>query len=195
MNKLSDTYKINRRSTGKSHNWYTPDYIIKSVYEVLGEIDLDPASDELANELVKAKQIFTKEDNGLIKDWIANTVYLNYPGGKTNNKSNAELWFNKAINELDKGNCAVIMWAGFSIEQLSIVPAIKYYPTCIFRQRIKWIGAGTQPTHQNYFSLLFNDYSIISDYLIRFEDTFSKYGDVGSFVSLSYTHMRYTNTL
>jgi hypothetical protein len=34
------------------------------VREVLGEIDLDPASCADANKIVRAKQFFTQEDNG-----------------------------------------------------------------------------------------------------------------------------------
>lgn len=178
---------MSRRSTGQSHDWYTPAYIVQSVRNVLGEIDLDPASNEKANVCIGAKRIFTIVDDGLKQDWIANTVYLNYPGGKTKGRSNAEIWFDKAISELDKGNCNVILWAGFSIDQLSIVPAIKYYPTCIFRQRIKWIGAGSQPTHQNYFSLLYKKPTVSFDihkYARAFQNEFKQYGDVGVFTRL-----------
>lgn len=173
-----------RRSTGKSHQWYTPDYLVKSIYNVLGSIDLDPASDEEANKRIGAKRIFTVEDTGLEQDWKAETVYLNYPGGRTNNKSNAELWFAKAEEELHKGHCKIILWAGFSIDQLAIVPGIKYYPMCIFRRRIQWLGNGTQPTHQNYYSLLFDEYTYVEEYILAFEQEFKQYGSVGRFASL-----------
>ena len=45
---------------------------------VLGEIDLDPATHEKAQEIVKATQYFTKEDDGLKHDWHGR-VWLNPP--------------------------------------------------------------------------------------------------------------------
>jgi len=43
--------------------WYTPLDYINAVREVMGDIDLDPASCIEANTIVKAKKYFTKEEN------------------------------------------------------------------------------------------------------------------------------------
>ena len=51
-----------------SNDWYTPDKYIESVREVLGDIDLDPASCEEANEVVKAKVFYDESDDGLSLD-------------------------------------------------------------------------------------------------------------------------------
>lgn len=59
--------------------YYTNYEIISLVHEMFGTIDLDPASNDLANITVQAKRIFTKEDNGLVKPWKANTLWLNHP--------------------------------------------------------------------------------------------------------------------
>lgn len=66
-----------------SHNsgnneWYTPENIIKAVQNVMGEIDLDPASCEFANKTVKAKQFYSKENSGLEVSWEGN-VFMNPP--------------------------------------------------------------------------------------------------------------------
>jgi hypothetical protein len=63
--------------TGNQEN-YTPENSIIAVRKVLGSIDLDPASCELANGLVKAKAIFTEDDDGLSKAWYGN-VFVNPP--------------------------------------------------------------------------------------------------------------------
>ena len=60
------------------NSWYTPSKIINSAIKVMGEIDLDPASSELANKTIKAKKYYTKKDNGLIKEWYGK-VWLNPP--------------------------------------------------------------------------------------------------------------------
>lgn len=66
-----------------SHNsgnneWYTPSHIIEAARRVMGNIDLDPASSEIANQTVKADRLFTVDDNGLAQEWGGN-VWLNPP--------------------------------------------------------------------------------------------------------------------
>ena len=58
--------------------YYTQEYIIDLAQEVLGVIDLDPASCSLANKVVRANNIFTIEDDGLSKPWFGN-VWMNHP--------------------------------------------------------------------------------------------------------------------
>jgi phage N-6-adenine-methyltransferase len=60
------------------NEWYTPSNIIELARQTMGSIDLDPATSEIANETVKAEEIFTKETNGLDKPWSGN-VWLNPP--------------------------------------------------------------------------------------------------------------------
>jgi hypothetical protein len=49
--------------------------------EVLGGIDLDPASCERANEIVRATIYFDKQTNGYTKPWHYDRVFVNPPGG------------------------------------------------------------------------------------------------------------------
>jgi phage N-6-adenine-methyltransferase len=60
------------------NEWYTPECYIESARLVMGSINLDPASSEIANQRVKAKTFYTQEDNGLLFDWCGN-VWMNPP--------------------------------------------------------------------------------------------------------------------
>jgi hypothetical protein len=63
--------------TDKSE-YYTPARYIDAVRAVLGAIDLDPASSAIAQHTVKAGAFFTKETDGLTREWHGR-VYLNPP--------------------------------------------------------------------------------------------------------------------
>jgi phage N-6-adenine-methyltransferase len=58
--------------------WYTPPEIIELVKEVLGHVDVDPASNLIAQELIQANIFYTKEDDGLKFSWEGR-VWCNPP--------------------------------------------------------------------------------------------------------------------
>jgi hypothetical protein len=49
--------------------WYTPAPYLECARQVLGEFDTDPASSEIAQEQVRARSYFTREDDGLTQPW------------------------------------------------------------------------------------------------------------------------------
>src|SRR5262249_52907862 len=59
------------QGTGENE-WYTPGEFIESARSVMGSIDLDPATSALAQEVVRATRFFTKDDDGLTKEWCGN---------------------------------------------------------------------------------------------------------------------------
>jgi len=61
-----------------NNEWYTPSTIIEMARTVMGSIDTDPASSDIAQRCVSAGKYFTKADNGLEQVWSGN-VWLNPP--------------------------------------------------------------------------------------------------------------------
>ena len=61
-----------------NNEWYTPKEIIETARDMMGGIDIDPASSEVANKVVKAECFYTVENDGLSKKWFGN-VWLNPP--------------------------------------------------------------------------------------------------------------------
>lgn len=78
---------------------HTPDYIINAVRRTLRTIDCDPASNEIAQRSIKARQFYTQENSGLDHEWVGN-VFLNPPYSAGKHLPFAK----KLVSEIIKGN-------------------------------------------------------------------------------------------
>jgi len=106
--------------SSKENDWYTPSKYIESARTVLGRIDLDPATSELAQKTVNADKYYTIDNSGLEESWKGN-VWMNPPYSMpeiqtfidkllsedvddwivlTNNSSDTG-WFHKLLNAAD----------------------------------------------------------------------------------------------
>lgn len=65
----------------KTVEWYTPQRYIEMAREVMGTIDLDPASNAIAQEWIKARVFYSQEEDGLSQEWFGN-VWINPPYGR-----------------------------------------------------------------------------------------------------------------
>ncbi|QVQ57048.1 methyltransferase [Anabaena phage Elbi] len=111
---------VSHHSSCLKNEHYTPRAIIDYTALLIGEIELDPASDDVGNRVVKAKRYFTKDDDGYSKDWVANTVFCNPPGRTKDNMTapGQSDWFLKMVREHRKGNFKEGVFIGYSIELL-----------------------------------------------------------------------------
>jgi hypothetical protein len=160
--------------SSESVEWYTPENYIEAVREVLGEIDLDPASCDTANHVVKATKIFTQEDDGLNQDWHGR-FFLNPPYGKKEGESLAAAFCQKAIAEYDLGNAKAGIILVNSVHSQNWQACLYDFPVCFVDHRIQFVsGDGEEnknPTFQNIFVYLGKN-------KMRFAEVFSKLGYV-----------------
>lgn len=123
----------------ESVEYYTPPEFIEAAREVMGVIDLDPASCAEAQEWIKASVFYTEDDDGMRQPWHGR-VWLNPPYSKTNGRSNQELWSSRLVFEYEQGNVT---------EGVLLVKAAMGYkwfenlwynwPTCFVRERLSFI--------------------------------------------------------
>jgi ParB family chromosome partitioning protein len=99
---LSEVIKNNSvlvtKMTGDAES-YTPSRYIEASRIVMGSIDTDPSSNNMAQATVKAITYYTIEDDGLTKEWDGN-VFLNPPY----NHGIIDKFIDKLIEEIELGN-------------------------------------------------------------------------------------------
>jgi hypothetical protein len=61
-----------------NNEWYTPPEFIEAARKVMGSIETDPASNDIAQQTVKAATYYTAENSGLDAQWHGN-VWMNPP--------------------------------------------------------------------------------------------------------------------
>jgi hypothetical protein len=72
-----------KATSSKTNEHYTPPEIIDAVLECFGGvIELDPFSNSHESPNVSAKKHFTKEDDGLVQPWNADSLFMNPPFSK-----------------------------------------------------------------------------------------------------------------
>jgi site-specific DNA-methyltransferase (adenine-specific) len=110
--------------TSESENWSTPQDLFDSLNYIFN-FTLDPCADP---SNTKCKKYFTKEINGLSKDWGGHKVFCNPLYGR----DNTGLWIKKCYEESKKPGTIVV----------ALVPA---------RTDTKWFHEYIYPSHAQIF--------------------------------------------
>ena|SRR5260221_9060647 len=169
----------------KSNEWYTPARYIEAAREVLGTIDLDPASCEIANRTVKATRYYTKQDNGLAQPWYGN-VWLNPPYGRVNPELKGSIrslqkYFSlELLRRYQTGEIAqaIALLFGTSLSMPWFTPFWDY-PVCIARYRINFDTAEGPQDHFGYGNI----FVYLGPHEQQFIDVFSRFGTIARRVS------------
>ena len=125
---------VSKKDGYESDEWYTPERYIDAARAVMGGIDLDPASCELAQTVVKADVYIDKLQNGLSIRWIRERIWLNPPYG------DASPWMNKLIAEYDDGHFLkqAIVLLNNNTETGYFQALLARFPVCRLNQRIQF---------------------------------------------------------
>lgn len=132
--------------SSESNEWYTPAHIIALAREVLGDIDLDPATSEAANKIVNAPSYCTITEDGFNQPWFGR-VWLNPPYGTTG--EGAAGWARKLITEYEIGQVeAAILLVKAALGYNWFEELWRKYPTCTLRERLSFVPGGDQEPGQ-----------------------------------------------
>jgi phage N-6-adenine-methyltransferase len=165
---------VNRTSFTGNNEWYTPERYIELAREVLGNIDVDPASNDFAQQKVRASEYYTEETNGLNKNWVGN-VWLNPPYAQPAIGD----FINKIVDEVEAGHVksAVMLTHNYTDTAWFQKAARAATAICFTRGRVKFEGPNGEvaaPTQGQAFFYF-------GDELIKFCEAFS---DVGFIVEV-----------
>ncbi|MEO0965824.1 MAG: DNA N-6-adenine-methyltransferase [Planctomycetota bacterium] len=156
--------------TGEAE-WYTPREYIEMAREVMGGIDLDPASCEAAQANVLADAYFTRDDDGLSHEWRGR-VWLNPP------YANADItaFTDKLCDEVGSGRVsqAILLTHNYTDTAWFHKVQSHAHAVCLTRGRIRFERADSakaSPTQGQAFFYFGNQAD-------RFADVFDSVGSV-----------------
>lgn len=155
-----------------NNEWYTPPEYLDAARAMLEEIDLDPASCELANQNVRAAQFYSQEDDGLSLDW-AGRVWMNPPYSS----DLVGRFIDKLLDQYRQGNVteAIVLVNNATETGWFQALAAQSAAICFPKGRIKYLDATGTPANT---PLQGQAFVYLGSRVKRFKDAFSAFGFV-----------------
>lgn len=152
--------------------WYTPPIYLAAARKVLGSIDIDPASCDIAQGNVEAEKFFTIDDDGLSHEWHGN-VWLNPPYSK----GMVDKFADKMLQEFHAARveAAIVLVNNSTDTAWFALLASAASAICFPKGRIKFLDATNQPANsplQGQAFLYFGDRDA------KFVEVFAQFGSV-----------------
>lgn len=141
---LIEAYKkvtVHVSNNSGNYEWHTPPKFIEAAREVMGSIDLDPATSEIGNRIIQAKTIYTKENSGLVHPWSGN-IWMNPPY----NNSLVDDFTKKLVNELPNINQACVLVNNATETKWFQNIMSKCDMICFVKSRIKFLDVNGEAT-------------------------------------------------
>jgi ParB family chromosome partitioning protein len=162
----------NHRAEGTGENeWFTPPEYIAAAREVMGGIDLDPASHTEAQRIVQALRFYSAENDGLVREWHGR-VWLNPPYAQPL----IAQFISKLVREFEDGGVsqAILLTHNYTDTTWFHNAEASAALLCFTRGRIRFIdidGALCAPTQGQAFFYFGHEVE-------KFRDVFSRFGFV-----------------
>lgn len=174
-----------------SYEWHTRILVVGPSRALMGGIDVDPASCEEANRVVRASTFYTKKEDGLTKPWPG-SVFLNPPGGKAPQPcytlSYTVVWWDALVERYLSGETTEAIFVAFNVDALSTCQTGRsalhplHLPVCVPKSRLRFNGPADQPRFPSAIVYLPNRSD--PDSVAKFVELFSHLGDVTAPYSL-----------
>lgn len=151
------------------NEWYTPKIYIEAARAVMGGIDLDPATSEVANRTVKASTYFTAQDDGLSREWPIGRIWMNPPYSQPLMGQFAE----KMAQEIERGSESVVLVNNATETVWFQSMAGVCTAICFPRGRIRYLTPDGEPANSPLQGQAIIYSGPNAD---KFDDEFSKFG-------------------
>ena len=165
------TTPVSQRADYESDEWYTPQEYIDAAKAVMGAIDLDPASSEMAQTVVRAGVYLTRFDDGLAQvRWLHQRVWLNPP------YSNPAPWIEKLVREHQAGPfcTAAIVLVNNATETSWFQLLLERFPVCLPARRL----AFWRHDHANVGARQGQAFFYLGPNVAKFQEVFSQFGPI-----------------
>lgn len=165
----------------RTSEWYTRPTYIEAAREVMGSIELDPASCAAANAIVQAERYYSKEQNGLLQEWHARSLWLNPPYGRSGkmigmHQSSIKMFVDKCLHHYQHGDVLqAIILATTEVNAKWFYP-LWQYTLCIPDHRVNFIVPIQQ---KNKYSQMFGTcFVYLGPNEAKFTEVFSRFGRI-----------------